>query len=616
MKQIVVLGGGYGGVLTAKKLAKRLKKRRDVRIVLIDKNPFHTLLTELHEVAAGRVDESNIKIGLKDIFGGFRNVDVVQDNIVNADFAARTLTGERQTYTYDYLVIGTGSKPTYFGIPGAEQFAFSLWSFGDAVRLRDHTMNMFRQAACETDPAKRRELLTFVIVGGGFTGVEMAGELAEFVKRLCKENGIDEQDVTIHLADMLPTILPNLPKPLIEKAVKRLNRMGVVISTNSPITEVRENGVTVGGRDIASRTVIWTAGIEGSDLAGTIDADKQARNRIITNDKLQLPNHDNVYVVGDNIFYIPEGEEKPVPQMVENAEHSAPLVVHNIVADIAGGTKKSYKPAFHGMMVSIGSRYGVASVGTPKRRMNLTGFWAMAVKHLINMWYLLQVAGFYKVWQYKLNEFFRVKDNRSIFGGHFAQRSPNFWLVPLRVFVGWMWLKEGLAKLPKVLEDPGNIFLIPAKAADGVSGASQQAADAVSGASEAAEAAVEALHVPEWIRSIVDWSMELMFYKADGSFTALAPVFQTAMVFGEVIIGVLLIAGLFSAPAAVASVLMGLMIWSSGMAAPEMLWYILAGIALTGGAGSTFGLDYYVYPRLLPRWKRLRFVRRWYLYTK
>jgi len=616
MKQIVVLGGGYGGVLTAKKLAKRLKKRRDVRIVLIDKNPFHTLLTELHEVAAGRVDESNIKIGLKDIFAGFRNVDVVQDTILDADFNARTLKGESRTYGYDYLVIATGSKPTYFGIPGAEQYAFSLWSFEDAIRLREHVTNMFRKAARETDPDRRKALVTFVIVGGGFTGVEMAGELAEFTKRLCKENGIDERDVSIHLADMLPTILPGLPKPLIGKAVKRLRKMGVLISTDSPITEVREDGVTVAGRNIPSRTVIWTAGVEGSELAGSIDADKQARNRLITTDRLQLPNHDNVYVVGDNIFYIPEGEEKPVPQMVENAENSAPLVVHNIIADLTGGAKKTYKPRFHGMMVSIGSRYGVAHVGTPKRRCRLSGCWAMAVKHLINIWYLLQVAGFYKVWQYVLNEFTRVRDNRSIFGGHFAKRSPNFWLVPLRLFVGWMWLKEGLAKLPKVLEDPGNIFLIPAKAADGVSGASQQAADAVSGASEAAEAAVEALHVPEWIRSIVDWSMELMFYKADGSFTALAPVFQTAMVFGEVIIGVLLIAGLFSAPAAIASVLMGLMIWSSGMAAPEMLWYMLAGIALVGGAGSTFGLDYYVYPRLLPRWKRLKFVRRWYLYTK
>jgi NADH dehydrogenase len=608
MKQIVVLGGGYGGVLTAKKLAKRLKKQPDTRIVLIDKKPYHTLLTELHEVAAGRVDESNIKIELKDIFGGFRNVEVVLDNISDVDFNARMLKGERQTYTYDYLVIGTGSKPTYFGIPGADRHAFTLWSFDDAIRLREHTMNMFRQAARETDPAKRKALLTFVVVGGGFTGVEMIGELAEFTKQLARDNHIDERDVTLHLADMMPTILGNLPESLIKKSVKRLQKMGVVISTGSPITEVKEESVTVGGKEIATRTVIWTAGVEGSELMETIDAEKQGRNRIITNDKLQLPNHENVYVVGDNIFYIPEGEQRPVPQMVENAENSAPLITHNIVADLTGGTKKSYKPAFHGMMVSIGSRYGVASVGTANKKFQFSGWFAMAIKHLINIVYLIQVAGLYKVWQYWLNEFTLVKNNRSILGGHFAKRSPNIWLVPLRIFVGCLWLKEGLDKLSKVLDDPGNIFLIPAKVTDGTSGASP----AADGAAEA----VEALSVPDWISGIVDWSMDLMFYKADGSFTALAPVFQTGMVLAEIVIGVLLVVGLFTAPAALLSVLMGVMIWSSGMAAPEMIWYMLAGIALIGGAGSTIGLDYYVYPRLLRRWKKLRFVKRWYLYSK
>src|SRR5690554_114166 len=127
MKQIVVLGGGYGGVLTAKKLAKRLKKQPDTRIVLIDKNPYHTLLTELHEVAADRVAESNVLIELKQIFAGFRNVDVVLDEISDIDFNTRTLKGARQTYSYDYLVLGTGSKPTFFGIPGADRFAFTLW---------------------------------------------------------------------------------------------------------------------------------------------------------------------------------------------------------------------------------------------------------------------------------------------------------------------------------------------------------------------------------------------------------------------------------------------------------------------------------------------------------
>lgn len=607
MKQIIVLGGGYGGVLTAKKLAKRLRKQKDVRITLIDKKPYHTLLTELHEVAANRVEEDNIKVDFRKVFGGFRNVDVVLDDIGEIDFEGRTLKGDNHTYRYDYLVIGTGSKPTFFDIPGADEHAFTLWSYEDAVVLKEHTLKMFREAAKERNKDKRKEMLTFVVVGGGFTGVEMAGELAEYAETLCDAFHVDPSEVTLHLADMMPSILGLLPEPLIRKAEKRLRKLGVIISTGCPITEVSAACVTVGGKAIRSKTVIWTAGVEGSDLVGNLDVEQQGRKRILTNEKLQVPAHSNVYVVGDNIFYIPEGCQAPVPQMVENAENAAPVIAYNIIADLQNKPLKSYQPTFHGTMVSIGSRYGVANVGTPKRMFKLSGFLAMFVKHFINMWYLLQVCGFNKIWHYFLNEFIHVRHNRSFVGGHLAKRSPNFWLVPLRIFVGAMWFKEGWTKLLQIMEDPNRIFLIPAKAVDGTSGASQ--------AAEGAAEAVQALPVPAFMQSIVNGSMELMFYNADGGFTAMAAVFQTGMVLAELLIGILLIAGLFTAPAALASIAVGAMVWVSGMAAKEMLWYIFAGIALIGGAGSTLGLDYYAYPKLKKAWKKLRFVKRWYLYT-
>ncbi|EFU43174.1 FAD-dependent pyridine nucleotide-disulfide oxidoreductase [Paenibacillus vortex V453] len=623
MKQIIVLGGGYGGILTAKKLAKRLRKQKDLRITLIDRKPYHTLLTELHEVAANRVEEDSIKVDLQKVFAGFRNVDVVLDEIGDIDFDNQRLRGEKQTYNYDYLVIGTGSKPTFFGIPGADQHAFTLWSYDDAVRLKEHTLNMFRKAVLERDPQVRKEMLTFVVVGGGFTGVEMIGELAEFTKELCKEFHVEPSEVTLHVADMVDKILPILPEPLIRKAEKRLRKMDVNIITGSKITEVKADGVTVGGSDIKSRTVIWTAGVEGSDVVGSMDVEQKGRKRILTNDKLQIPAHPNVYVVGDNIFYIPEGAAAPVPQMVENAELAAPVIAFNIVAELLNKPMKSYKPTFHGTMVCIGSRYGVANVGVPGHMFKLSGFLAMAVKHLINMVYLFQVCGFNKVYHYLLHEFFHVRNNRSFLGGHFAKRSPNFWLVPLRIFAGWMWLSQGWDKIHKIIDDPDKVFLIPAKAADGVSAASAAgadaagagAADAVSAASAYTAEAVSALPVPDFIKSMVDWSMDLMFYTGDGGYTSLAYVFQTSMVLAELIVGILLIVGLFTAPAAIASVAMGAMVWVSGMAPNEMLWYLAAGIALIGGSGSTLGLDYYVYPWLKKVWKRIPLVRRWYVYT-
>ncbi|MMZ60498.1 NADH dehydrogenase-like protein YjlD [compost metagenome] len=371
--------------------------------------------------------------------------------------------------------------------------------------------------------------------------------------------------------------------------------------------------------------MVWTAGVEGSELVGKLDVKQEGRKRIVTNDKLQSIDHEDVYVVGDNIFYIPEGETRPVPQMVENAEQAGPLIAHNIHADVHNKPKKSYKPGFHGTMVCIGSRYGVANVGLPNKMFMLTGFMAMFSKHLINMYYLFTVAGFNKVWTYMMHEFFHVNNRRSFVGGHFAKRSPNFWLVPLRLFVGYKWLEEGLDKLPKILKDPNNIFLIPASphAGDAVSAASEAAskvtetvdAQAAASAVESASTAVTALPVPGFIKSIVNWFMDVFFYTSDGGYTALATVFQFFMVFMEIALGILIIVGLFTAVASAVTVALGIMIWSSSMASTEMLWYMTAGVALIGGSGSTFGLDYYVLPWLKKQWKKIPLVRRWYLYT-
>src|SRR5690606_10104439 len=184
------------------------------------------------------------------------------------------------------LVIGSGSKPTFFGIPGADEHAFTLWSYEDAVRLREHTLRMFREAVQERNPQKRKEMLTFVVVGGGFTGIEMVGELAEWVPVLCKEFYLDPSEVTINLADMQPTILPILPEVFIKKTKHHLRRIVVLMNSGAPITEVKPASVTVGGKDIASRTVIWTAGVDGSDLMDNVDVEQQGRKRITVNDKL------------------------------------------------------------------------------------------------------------------------------------------------------------------------------------------------------------------------------------------------------------------------------------------------------------------------------------------
>lgn len=607
-KKIVIIGAGYGGILTAKKLAKKAKKlSQPVTITLIDKNPYHTMLTELHEVAANRVPEDAIKISLKKIFAG-RPVDVVQDEVTNVDFQKQVVTSKEGTYSYDYLVLGTGSKPTYFGVKGAEENSFKLWSYDDAVILKEHILDCFRKAVATTNKAKRKELLTFIVVGCGFTGIEMIGELAEYKNRLCQEYDVEPEEVRLIALDQLPKILPIFPDNLIEKGVRYLNKLGVEVMTSTGILEIGKDYAIVGNQQrIECRTTIWAAGVESSDLMATVETEKAGRNRAVTNEYLHLVKDDKVYVVGDNIFFTPEGEERPVPQMVENAEHSSATVANNILAALEGKEKKAYKPQFHGAMVCIGGRYGLAHLGLPGKFFGLSGFFAMFVKHFINIVYFLQVAGFNKIWTYLMHEVFHVKDNRSFVGGHFAKASPNFWLVPLRLFFGYKWLSEGLAKLPSILEDPNKIFLIQPSPAWAVSSATSAAGGG------SAEAWGEALHVPAFMQGIVNKSMEIMFYGPD-SFTPFATVFQTGMVLAEIIIGILLIVGLFTAVASIVSFVLCTMIYSSGMAPHEMLWYWVVAIALIGGSGSTFGLDYYVLPWLKKQWKKIGWVKKNYLY--
>lgn len=664
MKKVVVLGGGYAGVLTAKKLAKKFKKNKDVQITLIDKQSYHTMLTELHEVAAGRVNEESIRMDLKSIFAG-RNVNVVLDEIKNIDFEQKVLTSNDATYEYDYLVMGTGCKPTFFGIPGSEN-AHQLWSYTDAVNLREHILNMFRQAALTADKEKRRELLTFVTVGAGFTGVEMAGELGEWKDELCRLFHIDKDEVTLYVVDFAPKVLPMYPDKLVRKAERRLIKLGNELVMNSAVSEIHEDKVVLnkGEKVINTRTVIWAAGIEGSDIVDQAQVEKAGRGRIVTNGHLQAKDYQDVYVVGDNIFYIPEGEERPVPQMVENAEHSAPVVAHNIAVDIKGGEYKTYKPTFHGSMVCIGSRYGVAQVGMPGMWFNLSGFFAMASKHLINLVYFVQVLGFNKIWSYLMHEFFHTKNNRSMVGGLLSNSAPVFWKFPLRVFVGFMWLQQGLSKLPKIIHDFNNVFLLPqppkADALGAASGAVTEAVTAASGAiteavtaasgavTEAVTAAsgavnevanqvasnggdiftmladlihdfmnwIAVLPVPGFIENMVGWSMDAFFYTPDGTqFTQLASLVQGGMIFGEIIFGGMLIIGLFTPVAAIATIAMGCMIWASGMAPTEMLWYLVGGFALIGNSGMVLGLDYYVWPWLREMMKRIPLLRKWYLYV-
>ncbi len=685
-KQIVIVGAGYSGILTAKKLAKKFKNDNDVSITIIDKNPFHTMLTELHEVAANRVDEESIKISLRKVFAG-RKVQVKLDTVASVDFKEKRVIGKAESYDYDYLVLSAGSKPTYFGTPGAEEFSYKLWSYEDAVLLKDHIHNMFRKAAVETDPEERKKLLTFYIVGAGFTGAEMAGELGEYAPILCENFEIGRDEVTICNVDMLSRVIPNLTEKLSAKAERRMEKMGIEVRLNTGVVSVGKDFVETKSGDEISQdgtyTVIWAAGIEGADIAAEAGKTLKSggRGRIALDPYLRSVDDESVYVVGDNMLYTCEGEERPVPQVVENCEQSADTAAHNIECAVTGkGEMEEYVHKNHGFMVCIGGRYGVARVGFPNKMINLPSFLAMFAKHFINIVYFIQVLGWNKIFSYMRHEFFTIRNCRSFVGGHFSNRTPSFLLAPLRVWLGAVWVYEGVMKVvegwmtaPKltgffggaqawydsILNSGGGGVTdgtsgatgaaaeTAAQAAQSAAQAVQPAVDAVSSATGAAGTAAEsagqaAAQIGHVIFNIdflglfqaifvsgkalaqstvndmafkldvplINWFVNTFILPYDG----MQLFMQICIVLAEILIGLALMGGLFTFPAAGVSLILQFMFVTTTGLYLGTFWMIFAGIAVLIGAGRTFGLDYYAMPALKKGWKKIPVVRKSYLY--
>lgn len=629
--RILILGGGYGGVQTAKTLYKRFKKRADIEITLIDKNPYHTLMTELHEIAGSRTEPEAVQVSFAKIFGSKR-VNVVVDEITGVDMDEKKLFSDLTSYSYDYLVIGAGGAPEFFDIPGVQEHSFTLWSLEDSLRIRTHVENQFRAAAKEPNSEKRRRMLTFTIAGAGFTGVELAGEILERRKQLCPKYHIDEREVRVLIVEAKDTVLPIMPPKPRKKAEQRLRRMGAEIMLNAPITAAEEGQIRIGETVLATDTFIWTAGVHGGEFSNRVDLTKGhtargecsvasiegihgmagcafdederyvvgERGRILVNDYMQSVDRSDVFIVGDILWYVEEGHV--LPQIVETALQTAETAAENIIASIEEKEMKPFKSNFHGFMVSVGSRWGVAHV----LGISLIGFMAIGVKHLINLHYLLGLAGINACWEYIREQFLDIKDGRSMFHGHFSWKIRNYWALPLRLVLGINWLIAGVKHIQEGWLYPGfeglrnvweeQIFL-PGVQFDGVSAATENGGDW-------GAPLLEAIAPYTWFAENILSASPLLAF-----------LLQAAVVIAQVAIGLALIGGLFTFLAAGVSILLSLMFIASGWGNVELFWYMAAALVMLGGGGRGFGLDHYVMPWLGRWWSGTSLAKRTYLYT-
>lgn len=596
-KDIVLIGAGYAGVHAAKKLAKKFKKDDDVTITLIDRHSYHTMMTELHEVAAHRVEPDAIQFDLRRLFNRTK-VNLVTDNVTHVDHDKKKVITETGEFNFDYLILGMGGEPNDFGTPGVKEHGFTLWSWEDAVKMREQIESMVLKASNEHDEKTRRAMLTFTVCGSGFTGIELAGELLEWKDRLAKDHKLNPEEITIYVIEAAPTILNMLERRDADKAEHYLQKHGVRILKDSPIVEVRETEIVLqSGEIIPTYTLAWTAGVKANTDTESFDLEQARAGRLKVNKFMQSEVHENVYVVGD-LAYFEEEPGKPTPQIVEAAEQMGTTAAKNIIADIKGEEKVGYEGKYHGVMVSIGARYGVADL----MGLHLSGWFANFVKHLVNLYYFFGIGSGYYMFKYVEHEFFHTKDKRNIFRDFLTRYGNVLWSIPLRIFVGGFWIVEAGSKLwgKTKWDEATSSFSKVGELFTGLGEDSWLTSDtlninfgwlqeATSAASDAAGEWAEPIlsEMPVWF----EWIMKIFVPTQEMALFA-----QKSMVFVELAIGLALIAGLFTWLASAASAGFLVMFTLTAMLGWDKVWALPASIALLNGSGRTFGLDYWVIP--------------------
>lgn len=625
-KNIVVVGAGYAGVSATKFMAKKLKKDHDTTITLIDKHSYHTMMTELHEVAGGRVEPSAIQYDLQRLFSRKKNVQLVTDTVTAIDKDKKVVQTAAGTYPFDYLILGMGGEPNDFGTPGVKEHGFTLWSFDDSVRIREHIEKTVAKAAIEPDAAIRQAMLSFVVCGSGFTGIEMIGELIEWKERLAKEYKLDPSEITLKVIEAMPTILNMLDRNDAAKAERYLKAKNVDLVLNAPIVEVAKDHIKLkDGSVIPTHTLIWTAGVKATSDAADFGLESARGNRLVANEYMEAKGYEdkNIYVVGDLVFY-EEFPNTPTPQIVQAAEQTGHTAAANIVASINSSEKHKYQGNYQGFMVSIGSKWGVANLFN---KIHLSGFLAIIMKHIVNLKYFFDIRSGYYMFQYMMHEFFHIKDDRNVTRGHSSRYGNVLWSVPLRIFYGLVWFVEAFKKIlgtngevfkPSTWFGEGSWFqgdsVFPwtweyqTAAADAASGAS-----ATETASGSAEAATQAAHFGLSyaygeqplivVEKSPDWFTKVMQFIMPNNDVAM--FFQKFMVFFEIALALALMAGLFTWLANATTIILVLTFCMSGMFYWVNIWFIPVAFALMNGSGRAIGLDRWVIPwlqRTLGKW--------------
>ncbi|MFC4388343.1 NAD(P)/FAD-dependent oxidoreductase [Gracilibacillus marinus] len=385
--RIVVLGAGYAGMMTTKRLTQQFAPE-EAEITLVNKHNYHYQTTWLHEVAAGTIDVNRSRIMITDVINP-RRVNIVHDSVVKIHPDDKQVELSNSMLEYDYLVIGLGFEKATFGIQGMEEHAFSIQSVDKSRMIRDHIEYQFSRYKTEENPSD--DLLTIIVGGAGFTGIEFVGELAERIPQLCKKYDIPRNRVKIINIEAAETVLPGFDEELIAYAVHSLTDRGIDIRTKTMIKEVKKDAVIVGEEkeEIKAGTIVWTGGVQANRIVGE-SGFELTKGKVNVDSTLRAPNYDNVFILGDCAWVMNKETGRPYPPTAQIAIQEADVCAHNIRTLVFGGTLREFKFDNKGTVASLG---GSEAMGTIFDGHKLYGLQAKMMKNVIDDRYLFMLGG-------------------------------------------------------------------------------------------------------------------------------------------------------------------------------------------------------------------------------
>lgn len=382
-RRVVIIGGGFGGLTAARELA-----REPVHITLVDRSNHHLFQPLLYQVAMAGLAPGEIAVPIRAVLSRQQNVRVLLADVTDVDLTRRCVqTREALPLEYDYLVVAAGAENSYFGHDDWAKVAPGLKDLDDAVEIRRRVLVAFEAAEREPDPAVQRRHLTFVVIGGGPTGVELAGAIAELATFVLARDfrAIRSDSTRVVLVEGSERVLSSFDPKLSAEAGKALQDMGVEIRTGLRVTAMDPQGVTCGSERIEASTVLWAAGVRGSGLCQKVGLEVDRGGRALVEADCSVKGHPEVFVIGDAASFIPEGTSQPLPGVSPVAMQQGRFVARQIARSLEGAPRQRFKYRDKGSMATIGRSRAVAQVG----KLQLSGFLAWLAWLTVHIFYLI-----------------------------------------------------------------------------------------------------------------------------------------------------------------------------------------------------------------------------------